>query len=152
MSWRGPSTVRRILWATLLLAPAANASDLCSDLQRLMSQLNTGILFEEMGTLSGAESCKPVLSLGGGRTYHCSWKFPYRSDAANRAFEDRLRTIESCIGDGTEMTQDQGVNHPDFYDLREYQFGEGKVSISIKDKGGLQNTYVFIAVTGRVPR
>jgi len=102
-----------------------------------------------MTSLPDAGNCKPILTLGGGRTYHCSWKFSYRADAASRAFENYARTVESCIGDNAGIAKDQSVNHPDFYDLREYQFEQGQVSVSIKDKSGLQSTYVFIAVSGR---
>jgi hypothetical protein len=41
---------------------------------------------------------------------------------------------------------DSDVNHPDFYDLRTYDFPQGKVHASIKDKGGLDRTIIFVRI------
>ena len=41
------------------------------------------------------------------------------------------------------MGEDQPVNHPDSYDLREWDTPDGTFAISVKDKGGLNRTLVF---------
>ena len=40
------------------------------------------------------------------------------------------------------------VNHPDSYDLRQYAWEGGVVSLSLKDKGALGATMVFLRMQG----
>ncbi|MDG1169095.1 MAG: hypothetical protein P8N14_07850 [Sulfitobacter sp.] len=70
------------------------------------------------------------------------WVFAYRSDSATQAFETLLRQIANCGGESVK--QDQDVNHPDFYDLHLFNFAENTVGVSLKDKGALSQTLVFL--------
>lgn len=38
------------------------------------------------------------------------------------------------------------VNHPDSYDLLQFNFGPAIVSVSLKDKAALAKTYVFLRI------
>ena len=80
--------------------------------------------------------------MGGGRSLHCMWAFAYRSEAATQAFETLLNQIGKCGGDSA--VQDQDVNHPDFYDLRLFSVADNTVGVSLKDKGALSQTLVFL--------
>ena len=73
----------------------------------------------------------------------CHWVFDFR-DAEARAFAaDIWDTLKVCR-DGVSLEEDQRVNHPDSYDLQSWRTREGTYSISIKDKGALNQTFVFL--------
>ena len=93
-----------------------------------------------------AESCRPSLGLGGTKAVNCAWPFEYRAPQAHAAFEDTLHAVETCLGTHASAQLDGLVNHPDSYDLRTYSIAQGSVSVSLKDKGALQKTYVFLKV------
>jgi hypothetical protein len=40
------------------------------------------------------------------------------------------------------------VNHPDSFDLLEWQGADGVYRVSVKDKGGLNRTLVFLGFEG----
>ncbi len=85
--------------------------------------------------------CSTSLVLGGGTSFDCAWGFEYRSVEANDAFEILVEQVAEC---GALITvQDQLVSHPDSYDLRQYSVDGKEVSVSLKDKGALNQTYVF---------
>lgn len=86
--------------------------------------------------------CTRSLALGGGRSVDCAWAFAYRSEAAMIAFEQMASDIVVCampLG-----ADDPDVSHPDSYDLRQFTMGDAVVSLSLKDKGALSETYVFL--------
>lgn len=78
----------------------------------------------------------------------CQWRFDYRSKSATGLYDMFSKQLENCLG--SEVTVDEGVNHPDSYDLRQYQSKSGMIYVSIKDKAALQQTIVFLRV-GRAP-
>ena len=57
-----------------------------------------------------------------------------------------LDGVTSCFGAGAVVSSDTGVNHPDTYDLQMFRTVAGTVSVSLKDKGALQQTYVFLRI------
>jgi hypothetical protein len=87
-----------------------------------------------------------TMGLGGVKAYHCAWEFEYRAEVALSTFARFDTELAACFE--TTSQHDQGVNHPDFYDLREYTVDGAVVRVSLKDKGALQLTYVFVAVEG----
>lgn len=90
-------------------------------------------------------NCQTSIALGGAKSVHCAWGFAYRSAAATMVFEDVLTRIAAC---GTPIDQTgPEVSHPDSYDLRQFQVDDKTVSVSLKDKGALAQTYVFLRVT-----
>ena len=129
----------------LALAHTARASDFCADMTALTSQARTNFLVAP-AALPNADNCRMVYALAGGKAFHCSWKFPYREGAATAKFKGFNQTLRTCFDGGTEVLLDEGVNHPDSYAQRQHMIEGVAVSVSIKDKGALQETYVFISV------
>jgi hypothetical protein len=90
--------------------------------------------------------CQLSMTLKGGIAHHCGWPFAFRASEARAAFEAMLDSVAECLGEGAEVTSDLGVNHPDTYDLKTFHAEAGTVSVSLKDKGALQQTYVFLRI------
>lgn len=137
-------------------AGAARAADLCADMNTLVRQAGSDFSNWTAGTdaaaipltLPGAETCAMATSLTGQRVYYCAWKFEYRADGAQATFDAFNRSLQDCFGNRAQISRDQPVNHPDFYDLRQYQLDQIEVTVSIKDKSAMQSTYVFVRVHG----
>lgn len=137
-------------------AGAADAASLCANVKTLVREARSN--FSNWATdtpraavplmLSGAKDCALTQSLSGSKTYHCTWQFPYRAAGAHGTFDAFNRTLRECLGDPAPSSRDQRVNHPDFYDLRQYRFDEVEVAVSIKDKSALQKTHLFLRVHG----
>lgn len=73
----------------------------------------------------------------------CRWTFAL-GDAASRANYDDLQSRIKACAVPINATRDQGVNHPDFYDAWIYEFEDGRLSVSIKDKSALGQTFVVL--------
>ncbi|MDH3663542.1 MAG: hypothetical protein OEU92_26590 [Alphaproteobacteria bacterium] len=80
------------------------------------------------------------------KSYYCTWEFQHRDLDAYEVFEELGQKLESCIGGDSILSDDQRVNHPDFYDVRIFQLDDVKVAVSVKDKSTLGATYVFVSV------
>lgn len=150
MTWKPniPSIAALILAATQV--SAAYADDACADLDTLIQYARSDRDFT-MHTLQFADllestpgECATVRVLGAGVMHVCRWEYVYRSPDARGAFEKLNEKLKSCFGERTQEVHDQGVNHPDFYDLRQYQIGDVWLSVSMKDKGALRKSYVSL--------
>lgn len=87
--------------------------------------------------------CTPYLTLSGVEGVVCQWDFPYRAPSAI-LLEERLRNqIQTCRRINAVLV-DTPVNHPDSYNLRRWITQEAIYSLSIKDKGRLQSTFIFL--------
>lgn len=128
----------RTCLALICLSLPASAQTLCDDLDTLQS--------DSLVLPQGTATCRSSLAQGGERNMHCALEFPYRSQAATDAFDALVAELASCLGQGATMTTDQSVNHPDAYDLREFVLDGRRFAVSIKDKGALQQTLVFVRV------
>ena len=93
--------------------------------------------------------CQTSRALSGSVHVHCRWSFVYRSDAATALFEGLFETVATCLGPDAVITTDQSVNHPDAYDLRMFDIAGRTFAVSLKDKGALQQTLVFVRVQQR---
>lgn len=93
--------------------------------------------------------CGSSLSMSGHHSLHCGWAFPYRATAATLAFEKLAVRIETCEGARQLKNAGNGVNHPDTFDQRRIRFAGGTVSVSLKDKVALQETYILLRVQAR---
>ena len=120
--------------------------DVCQDVRSLVAQAQDGFAAVP-APLTGAKSCQMTIGLGGVKAYHCAWEFDYRAEAALNTFAEFDAALAACF-DATSQ-HDQDVNHPDFYDLREYAVTGAVVRVSLKDKGALGLSYVFVAVEGK---
>ncbi|MEM8653680.1 MAG: hypothetical protein AAGF36_02965 [Pseudomonadota bacterium] len=123
-----------------LSTSAAHADTYCTDLTALTNGTATDIALP-----SGTQgTCTTSLDLSGTRALNCRWPFDYRAKAATETFFVLLDATTQCLN--TDGLSDQGVNHPDSYDLREFTTETAQVSLSIKDKGALQQTFIFLRV------
>ncbi|WP_299732879.1 hypothetical protein [uncultured Tateyamaria sp.] len=130
----------RFAAAVALSAVAAHADTYCADL----TALSNGTITEIALPSGKAGICAISQDLSGARAVNCRWPFDYRVQAATDAFTRLLDATAQCLN--TEGVSDQGVNHPDSYDLRTFDTDTGQVSVSIKDKGALQQTFIFLRV------
>ena len=92
-----------------------------------------------------ADECK-VVQTTSGPVLWCTWSFAYRDDAASTRFESLRSEVASCMGPDTARRTDPAVNHPDSYNLHEFDTDDVVVAVSIKDKGALQKTLVFFRI------
>lgn len=126
--------------ALVLCATAGHADTYCADLTALTKGTATNISLP-----SGTQGiCTTSLDLSGARALNCRWPFAYRAKAATETFLLLVDDTARCLN--TDGLTDQGVNHPDSYDLRTFNTDSAQVSISIKDKGALQQTFIFLRV------
>ena len=95
-------------------------------------------------TADGPAQCGSSLAISGAKSVHCAWPFAYRAAAALDGFDQLVEQVEGCLGGSGDGIGDQSVNHPDSYDLREFKIEGGSVAVSLKDKGALQQTYIFL--------
>lgn len=95
-----------------------------------------------LGAPEGA-ICATYLASAGTTGTSCHWRFSFRDVAANTLSDDLWRQLTSCRR-GASPDAEQPVNHPDSYDLREWRTAEGTYAISVKDKGALGLTLVFL--------
>ena len=73
----------------------------------------------------------------------CHWEYAFRDPSATRFAAEIEAAVQQCRR-GQLRGPDVLVNHPDSYDLREWETVTGIYSVSIKDKGGLNKTLVFL--------
>ncbi|WP_298291913.1 hypothetical protein [uncultured Litoreibacter sp.] len=133
----------KALIATLILT-TTSAQAFCPQLNALFHSGKTMVL---PPPFNHDAKCTTSLALSGETSTHCAWPFDYRAPEATQAFEAVMKAVPSCLLTVLEVEYDQDVNHPDFYDLRIFNAPQGQVGVSLKDKGGLQQTYVFLRVT-----
>ena len=154
------SFIRSMLCVAFALAAiptgTARATELCADMNVLVKEAHSNFSnwrSETSGAakplmLPGAEDCAMARSLSGANAYYCSWMFAYRAARAYGTFDAFDQSLQKCFGERAKLSRDQSVNHPDFYDLRNYQLGQVNVTLSIKDKSALRSTHVFVRVQG----
>ena len=129
----------RVIVTAVLLPGVAFADDFCTDLTSLARD----------GTPVIDAKCTRSLGLGGVVSHTCAWGFDYRSEDATEAFEDLLQDVSACAA---ELALDEpSVSHPDSYDLRQFEMPEAIISVSLKDKAALSETYVFLRTEARNP-
>ncbi len=93
--------------------------------------------------------CSKSKVLGGGQSTDCHWMFDYRAGAARESFRAMIADLAVCV-DGDLTKEAKGVNHPDSFDQVTGQLGGLPVSLSLKDKGGVGQTLIFLRVATRV--
>ncbi len=126
-----------VLLATVLIAssqPLAAAD--CQYLDALDTYANSE-------TAPSEASCTTYLTAANTTGRSCHWTFPFRSDGAKDFGKTLWKNLTSCRA-GTPLGPDAQVNHPDSYDLREWATDHGTYALSIKDKGALNRTLVFL--------
>lgn len=136
-------------------AVACAADTFCADVEALTGSGATQALVLPDGLSSAmtvserTAECRTSLALSGGSHVHCNWSFGYRSDQAKQVFQELNSAMATCLGPEATMATDSSVNHPDAYDLRMFDRGGQEFAVSLKDKGALQQTLVFVRVQKR---
>ena len=106
---------------------------------------NTGLIAPPPG-LPGGANCGRSVGLTGSVNRHCSWSFPFRSEQAQLFFDDLDSSLSSCGDTDNNRDSEKPVNHPDTYHQIAYTNGDVSVTVSLKDKSALGETYVFLRV------
>lgn len=139
--------------AALATTLPAQAAPLCDSLGQAMVATKADDAHAETVTklLAGfgpaPAACSFSLDLSGSKSANCNWAFPYRTVRAQSEFNTMLAALTACADPAFAIETDQPVNHPDFYDLRLLRIADGEVGLSIKDKVGLNQTYLFLRLT-----
>ena len=87
-------------------------------------------------------TCQTALQTTG-ETLVCYSAHPFRSETATDLAAEVEAGIATCFG-APARQQDAGVNHPDSYVARWFDVGEARIYLSVKDKGALAQTLVFV--------
>jgi len=142
--------MRMLCAAFISLGAVACAADtLCVDIKALANP-QTSRPLKLPAALSGETgTCRTSLAMSGATDVHCSWSFGYRAQAAEIVFRGLLDAVTACLGPDAVMTTDTSVNHPDTYTLRTFSLDGQEISLSLKDKGALQQSLVFVRVQVR---
>ncbi len=135
----------RVLCALLPALPVPALAQDCAALDSLRGD------YEHAPAFIADADCRTILTLDAGTQLHCNWPHPYRADTAQAQFDALIALTTGCLGAGAVQPQDLAVNHPDFYDLRQFSDALGEVAISLKDKGALDQTYVFMRFSPPTP-
>ena len=136
--------MKLMLALMLIAATPAFSNPFCTQLSALFQQSKNMALPAPFGTPA---KCSTSLAQSGQTSINCAWPFAYRASDATQAFDALIDDVPACFETQQAAINDKDVNHPDFYDLRIFEVPEGEIGISLKDKGGLQKTYVFLRVT-----
>lgn len=132
-------------WAlALMLWPqVAFGQSFCLALETVIAAVpNAEVVTVALPGTGSVADCTRSLELGGTRAVTCGWPFAYRDAQAVAAFERLLTDVGAC---GTVAGRDDArVSHPDSYDLRMFRVGEAEINVSLKDKGALSETWLFL--------
>lgn len=146
---RRKGTLHSMLWfiALTFTAGASAADRFCAELEAYdLSHPGDTSLFDAVG-LAPKPACATSRALSGPVSNHCYWSFPYRSALATQSFETLVQRVTKCANAQVHSKEDT-VNHPDTYDLRRFTIAGKIVDVSLKDKAALQQTIVFLRVSG----
>lgn len=80
-----------------------------------------------------------------GEVLYCYSEHPFRSETALKQAQRLEERLTACF-DAIQTTADATVNHPDSYDARHFDVLGARISLSVKDKGALGKTLVFLRV------
>lgn len=129
--------MKRLALIFALSAPALALAQTCDDLSDMTHPPQL---------LGSPAQCSTSKVLGGGASKDCFWRYPLRSPEARAAFDQIARRLRVCA-DGPVTVQETNVNHPDSYDQITGIVQGRSVSLSLKDKGGLGETLIFLRRT-----
>ena len=99
--------------------------------------------FTQTDVAPAKATCDTYLSESGSIGTACNWEFPYRAPEAITLADILTEDIQICRP-VSQSAADAQVNHPDSYDLRTWVSDAATYALSVKDKGNLQRTFVFL--------
>ncbi|MGB1234772.1 MAG: hypothetical protein ACPG5U_03465 [Planktomarina sp.] len=119
----------------LSIVPASVIAD-CSQLSARNLPLRLGV--------DEAPVCQSYRNLDG-LAEACYWTFKYRTTGADFFAISLTQAIENC--GGIMRHADTDVNHPDSFEQAIFDLDNRIFSVSVKDKGALSQTLVFLSVS-----
>jgi len=131
--------MKRFLVLILMMAPI---TAMASDCQRVLDV----VTFEDKRHAPMGASCQTFNSHGGEQGVACWWSFDYRDHAAQDFAQTFWDDVTRCFA-GAELGRDMPVNHPDSYDLRQWQSPKQTFALSLKDKAAIAQTLVFLRMS-----
>lgn len=120
------------------------ATPLYADCARVISVQGFDGDTNAMAAKLSADRCSQALATGGQTLVVCQWGFDFRAPAATAFYEALLAEAKSCLASQAPKG-DQPVNHPDSFFLAEFETPQARLSVSLKDKGALQQSFVFLS-------
>ena len=138
---RKKHTKRQAFLVAVALSHAStlNAAD-CSQLHEFADPL----VFPALEFRNTSAQCTMSIQGSGARGKLCEWVYPYRSGDAVNIYQEITQDLRECFENNALLPDDQQVNHPDSYALFRVAVDGYVISASLKDKGALQETYVFV--------
>lgn len=130
----------------LFVGIVAQASAGAPLLDHLMTQVRAGSKTAPPEEMIQGGQCGVALGTTGRSEHHCRWDFPYRSPLAKAQFADLKSMIAQHLG-AKVAPPEAGVNHPDSYDQVLFQLDDLQISLSLKDKAALRQSFVFLRVS-----
>ncbi|ABG33317.1 hypothetical protein CEP88_08605 [Roseobacter denitrificans] len=127
---------------------ASLADGFCAALEEYETSEQGDLSLFDAAGLDTDPVCGASRALSGSVSNHCYWAFPYRASQSHLAFDAMVKRVALCADGNARADGDAGVNHPDSYDLRRFTVGGNIVDVSLKDKAALQQTIVFLRVSG----
>lgn len=105
------------------------------------------VVGDEAPRLSGKEAtCTTSRVLGGATSRDCFVAYDFRSQEARQEFDALSQLLENC-SKAPVVREGASVNHPDSYTQVTAQIEGRCVSLSLKDKGALEQTLIFLRRT-----
>ena len=95
---------------------------------------------------AGDATCTTSRVLGGGTSRDCFVAYDFRSEEARQEFNALGELLEICA-EAPVVREGALVNHPDSYTQVTAQVEGRSVSLSLKDKGALGQTLIFLRRT-----
>ena len=96
-------------------------------------------------------TCSESVVLRGGAQMVCFWPHSYRSAEAEADFAALAALVERCLDTRALPGQGAQVNHPDSFGQRLYEGRGWRASVSLKDKGALGQSLVFLSLSRATP-
>lgn len=153
MTNRIVSTLCTSITLIFVSASIAQAGSFCTKLEEIAKYpsahtqtITPSVLFPESFSKPAIAASEAACKISATSQYMltCTWQFSYRAAEATSTFDTLRGLAQSCADDPAGFTKDQNVNHPDYYEAYYFGFNENTLSVSIKDKGALQKTYVVL--------
>jgi hypothetical protein len=114
---------------------------------QVLDQMKQGSFDPELPSeLAHSMQCSTSRGLSGQQSQHCRWPFGFRAAEATTAFEELSDQVAACLGVEGQQPGGSDVNHPDTYHQRLFDLPDARISVALKDKGALQQIFVFLRV------
>ncbi len=130
--------MKRILAAVAITLAASPALAECEALLDQDAVATAGLFAPDAATCRTARETT-------GQALFCYAEHPFRSETALKQAQRLEAELTACFG-AIEATKDSTVNHPDSYDAHHFDVEGTRISLSVKDKGALGKTLVFLRI------